>query len=173
MSSLLQHEPGMFFWEATIFIIFILLLKKVAWKPVTQKLFERHSAITEALSKAERTRAEIAALNEEMKLLRKKTIHQRDEILKEAKIACMKIMEESSIEAKKQYERIIANAAPAIEKYKQDAIREIKNKTGKMVIDITKKILERELSRDEEQEDFMMQMAHSINLSKRNNISAK
>ena len=57
-----EFSFGLFFWQLLIFIFLVLLLKKFAWKPILDTVNERESSIKDAMSKADKARNEMAAI---------------------------------------------------------------------------------------------------------------
>lgn len=72
--NILNHEQGYFFWEIIIFFIFIVLLKKAAWKPLTTYLSERRNVISDSLASIEKVRVAVDQFKKEADLLTKKKI---------------------------------------------------------------------------------------------------
>ena len=61
---------GLFFWQAIILVVLILLLVKFAWKPIMTTITEREEGIKDALLSAENAKKEMMALkSDNQKLL--------------------------------------------------------------------------------------------------------
>ena len=73
-------------------------------------------------------------------------------MLKEAKEIKDKMINDAKEEAKVQAAKIITDANASIQNQKMAALTDIKNQVGKMVIEVSEKILRRELSDKAEQE---------------------
>ncbi|MFA7421259.1 MAG: F0F1 ATP synthase subunit B, partial [Melioribacteraceae bacterium] len=54
----LDVNPGLILWTVVTFIFLLLVLKKIAWKPILNSLNERENIIKESLEKAETARKE-------------------------------------------------------------------------------------------------------------------
>ncbi len=53
---------GLFFWQAFILLILILLLVKFAWKPIMESITAREEGIKDAIASADNARKEIKNL---------------------------------------------------------------------------------------------------------------
>ena len=76
---------GLFFWQALILIVLILLLRKYAWRPVLNSLDKREQGIKDALDSAEKARLEMKNLQANNEKMKKEAREERDELLKEAR----------------------------------------------------------------------------------------
>lgn len=54
--TLLDVNPGLIFWTAITFIILLIVLKRVAWKPILTALDNREKEIADSLNKAEQAK---------------------------------------------------------------------------------------------------------------------
>src|SRR6185295_938383 len=149
--DLLTPSFGLIFWTLLAFVIVFLILKKYAWKPILKSLDERQRNITGSLETAERVKAEMAQLKSENEALLAKAREERALLLKEARETKDKIINEAKDQAKLEAGKIIADAQTAIEQQKMAAITEVKNQVGNLVIEVSEKILRRELANKGEQ----------------------
>jgi F-type H+-transporting ATPase subunit b len=67
--------------------------------------------------------------------------------------------------AKTEYDRIVAEAQLAINQQKNAALTEVKNQVGALVIEVSEKILRRELSNKSEQEKYINELAEGVKLN--------
>lgn len=150
--SLLTPDLGYFVWALVIFLVLLFVLKKFAWKPIIKMLNEREQNIAGAIAQAEKVKAEMAALQNENEALLAKAREERSQLLKEAREAKDKIINEAKDQAKTEAGKIIADAQLAINAQKMAAITDVKNEVGKLVVEVSEKILKHELSTQEKQE---------------------
>lgn len=163
--ELLTPGLGLIFWTFLAFIIVFLILKKFAWVPILSALKERETGIADAISSAEKVKLEMAALKNENEALMNKAREERGIMLKEAKIASDKMISEAKDKAKVEYEKIIADAQQAIQQQKNAALTDVKNQVGALVIEVSEKILRRELANKTEQESYIKQLAETVKLN--------
>jgi len=163
--DLLIPSFGLIIWTLLAFLIVFFILKKFAWKPILNSLQQRETSIADSLSTAERVRAEMAQLKSENEALLAKAREERGHILKEARDTKEKIINEAKEEAKIVANKIITDAQAAIEQQKMAALVDVKNQVGLMVIEVSEKILRRELSNKAEQENYVKQLANEVKLN--------
>ena len=72
---------------------------------------------------------------------------------------------EAKEKAKSEYDRIVADAQLAITQQKNAALIDVKNQVGALVVEVSEKILRRELSNKTEQESYIQQLAEGVKLN--------
>jgi len=163
--DLLTPDLGLFIWNLLAFLILFFILKKTAWKPILKSLNEREKGITDSLATAERVKAEMTQLKSENEALLAKAREERALLLKEARDTKDKIINEAKEQAKLEAGKIITDAQAAIEQQKMAAITEVKNQVGNLVIEVSEKILRRELANKSEQEKYIKELANEVKLN--------
>jgi F-type H+-transporting ATPase subunit b len=163
--QLLTPGIGLIFWTLLAFLIVFFLLKKFAWKPILDSLNLREKGIADSLSTAERVRHEMTLLKSENEALLMKAREERTLMLREAKDTKEKIINEAKEQAKLEANKIIADVQFAIEQQKMAAIIDLKNQVGNLVIEVSEKILRRELNNKQEQETYIKQRADDAKLN--------
>jgi len=164
MDLLLPHL-GLIFWTLLSFLIVFFILKKFAWKQIIDGLNERESNIANSIASAEKVKAEMAKLKSENETLLQSAREERAAMLKEAKEIKDKMINDAKEEAKVQASKIINDANAAIHQQKMAALTDIKNQVGKMVVEVSEKILRRELSDKAQQEMYISKLAEEIKLN--------
>lgn len=163
--ELLLPGLGFFFWTLLAFVIVFLILKKFAWKPIISTLNEREKTIADSIESAERVKAEMAQMKSENELLMQKAREERGLILKEAKEVKDRIIAEAKEQAKAEANKIMIDAQAAIQAQKMAALTEVKNQVGKLVVEVSEKVLRRELSDKANQENYIQQLADDVKLN--------
>ncbi|MDE3235334.1 MAG: F0F1 ATP synthase subunit B [Bacteroidota bacterium] len=163
--DLLNPGLGLLVWTLVAFVIVFLILKSFAWKPILASLKERETNIADAIASAEKVKAEMAQLKSENETLLAKAREERATILKEAKETADKMVTDAKDKAKAEYDRIVADAQAAINQQKNAALTDVKNQVGALVIEVSEKILRRELSNKAEQEGYIKQLAEAVKLN--------
>jgi F-type H+-transporting ATPase subunit b len=164
MDLLLPHL-GLIFWTLLSFLIVFFILKKFAWKQIIDGLNERESNIANSIASAEKVKAEMAQLKSDNESLLQSAREERANMLKEAKEIKDKMINDAKEEAKVQATKIINDANAAIHQQKMAALTDIKNQVGKMVVEVSEKILRRELSDKVQQEIYISKLAEDIKLN--------
>ncbi len=163
--KLLNPDPGLLIWTLLAFLIVFFILKKMAWPAIIKGLKERETNIEEAIATAERVKIEMAALKNENEALMQQAREERSVMIKEAKEQTLKMISEAKDKAKAEYDRIVADAQVAITQQKNAALTDVKNQVGALVIEVSEKILRRELSDKTEQEKYINQLAEGVKLN--------
>lgn len=163
--DLITPQFGLFFWNLIAFLIVFLILKKFAWKPILKGLNERESGIADSLATAERVKAEMTLLKSENEALLQRAREERAAMIKDAKVAADTMIAEAKDKAKGEYDRIVSEAQHAITQQKNAALIDVKNHVGSLVLEVSEKIVRRELSNKGEQEKYIQDLAASIKLN--------
>ncbi len=163
--ELLTPSLGFFFWTLVAFIIVLLLLRKFAWKPILSSLDKRESEIANSIASAERVKAEMAQLKNENENLLAKAREERAQLLKEARDTKDRIINEAKEQAKVEANKIITDAQQAINAQKMAALTEVKNQVGKLVVEVSEKVLRRELATKEAQEAHIRGLVDEVKLN--------
>jgi F-type H+-transporting ATPase subunit b len=163
--ELLQPGLGLLVWTLIAFIVVFFILKKYAWTSILSALKERETGIANAIASAEKVKIEMASLKNENEALMNQAREERAVMIKEAKFASDKMIAEAKDKAKAEYDRIIADAQQAINQQKNAALTDVKNQVGALVIEVSEKILRRELANKSEQENYIKQLAETVKLN--------
>lgn len=160
--QLLTPDFGLLIWTLLAFLVVFFLLKKFAWPSIIKGLKEREQNIASSIATAEKVKLEMAQLKSENEALLAKAREERAAMLKEAKDTKDKIINEAKEEAKAQAAKIIADAQATINQQKMAAIVDIKNQVGNLVVEVSEKVLRRELGNKTDQEGYIKQLANEV-----------
>src|ERR1700755_1227218 len=150
--QLLTPEFGLLIWTLLAFLIVFFILGKFAWPAITKGLRDRENSISDSLATAERVKAEMAQLQSENEQLLAKAREERAQLLKEARETKDRIISEAKEQPKAKANKIVAEAQAAINAQKMAALTEVKNQVGKLVIEVSEKVLRKELADKDSQE---------------------
>lgn len=156
---------GLFFWQILILVILVILLKKLAWKPILDALNTREQGIQDALESAENARKEMQNLQADNKKLIQEARIERDNMIKEAREIKDKMISEAKQEAELQGEKMIAQARTTIQSEKNAALADIKNQVAVLSVQIAEKMLREELSAKNRQEKLVEDMLDDVTLN--------
>ncbi len=163
--DLVTPNFGLIFWQLVTFLIVLFLLTKFAWKPIMNALREREASIENALSAAEKAKLEMQGLKAENEKLLAEARMERDKILKEASEAGNTLVENARNKANEEGSRMIAQAREAIENEKLAAITEVKNMAAALSVDIAERILRKELSDKQAQQELAQDYLREVTLN--------
>ena len=153
--ELVNPDIGLIFWTGVSFLLVLFILRKFAWKPITNALKERDDSIREALESAEKARKEMENLQADNEKLLKEAREERDKILKEAKETANNIIEDSKTQAREEGNKMIENARSQIESEKNAAVTELKNVVAEKSIEIAEMIVKKDLKDDQAHQELI------------------
>lgn len=163
--DLVKPDPGLFIWTVLIFLIVLFILWKFAFGPISKALHERDMGIEEALKSAERAKEEMNHLKADNERILNEAREERAIMLKEAKEAKEMIIAEAREKANAEYNRIVEDAQRQINNQRMAAIIDIKNQVGNMVLEVSEKVLRRELSDKNAQEAYTRTLVDEIKVN--------
>jgi F-type H+-transporting ATPase subunit b len=163
--DLITPGSGLIFWQLFGFLGLLFILIKFAWKPMLQALEERESSIENSLKAAEAARNEMATLKADNEKLLNEARIERDTILRKAQEASVKMIEDAKTEAGKQGAIMIENAKSVIETEKKAALAEVKNQVAMLTLEVTEKLLRKNLSDDKAQSALVDEFIKDLKLN--------
>lgn len=163
--ELLSPHLGLILWTLLAFIIVLFILGKYAWKPILKSLNDREKNISDSILSAENMRKEMEKMHSENEALLAKAREERSQMMREAKEMKDKIIQDAKEQARNETNKIVADAQSVINQQKMAAIVDLKNQVGNLVLEVSEKVLRRELSNKEEQEKYIQQLAQNIELN--------
>lgn len=163
--ELLTPGTGLIIWQLIVFVALVLLLSKLAWKPIINSLKEREGSIQSALDTAERARAEMAQLKSDNEKLLKEAREERDKMLKEAREVANRLKDEAQNDAKKAADKIISEARAAINVEKEAAMRDVRTQVAMFSLEVAEKLMKKNLASDKEQKNLVEGYINEIKLN--------
>ncbi len=147
-TSLVSVSPGLIFWTVVTFVILLLVLKKVAWKPILTALDQREAAIRESLQKAERAKDEAQKVLDENQANLAKAEEESKKIIEQSRSYAEKLKDQIIQESRQQAQKIISDASEEIERKKDSAFNELKNQIAEIAVNAAEKILKENISKE-------------------------
>ena len=163
--DLITPGTGLIFWQLFGFLGLLFILIKFAWKPMLAALDEREGSINNALKAAETARNEMANLKAANEKLLADARLERDIILKKAQDASVKMIDDAKNEAVKAGAQMIENAKAVIETEKKAALADVKAQVASLSLDITEKLLRKNLSDDKSQKELVEGFVNELKLN--------
>ena len=165
MKLIEEFSFGLFFWQAFILIVLILLLVKFAWKPIMQAITEREEGIREAIASAENARKEMQTLQADNERILAEARIERETLLKDARDIRDKIISDAKGEAEAQGQRMIEQAKEAINGEKNAAKAELKSHVSSLSLQIAETLIKQELATKEAQVELVGKLLEEVKLS--------
>jgi F-type H+-transporting ATPase subunit b len=163
--ELLLPKLGLLAWTLLAFLIVFFILRKFAWPAIIKGLKDRENIITESLATAQKVKDEMSQLKNENEILLAKAREERALMLKEARETKDKVINEAKEQAKVEANKIILDAQAAINTQKMAALTDLKNQVGKLVIEVSEKVLRRELGSKDAQEAHIKELVDELKLN--------
>ncbi len=163
--QLLTPDLGLLVWTLVAFLVVFFILKKMAWPAIIKGLNDREKNIADSIATAEKVKLEMAQLKNENEALLAQAREERAVMLKEAKDTKDKIIAQAKEEANEVKAKMIADAQASINNQKMAALVDMKNQVGNLVIEVSEKVLRRELGNKADQETFIKQLANDAKLN--------
>ena len=166
MDQLLNDfSPGLFFMQAIILLILIVLMRKFAWKPILDSLQDREEGIQNALDAAEDAKKEMQNLNADNEKLLKEARAEREVMLKEAREMKDQIVATAKQEAQTIADDMVVQAKATIASEKQAAMSELKSTVSGLALEIAEKVVRQELSNKDKQLELVEKSLAEVTLN--------
>ncbi|UOR11258.1 F0F1 ATP synthase subunit B [Halobacillus amylolyticus] len=133
------------------FIILLVLLRKFAWGPLMNMMKEREDYIANEIDTAEKSREEAARQQSEASEELKKTRQDAQSIIEDARKTAGQQERDIVESARKEAERIKISARQEIEQERDKAVQTLKDQVASMSVMIASKVIEKELSEQDQQ----------------------
>ena len=100
--SLLDVNPGLIIWTILTFLFLLIILKKVAWKPILTALDNREKEIEDSLNRAEQAKEEAQKILEENQATLSKAEEESKKIIDQSRVYGDNLKEQLMKESKDQ-----------------------------------------------------------------------
>jgi len=142
---MLDINPGLIIWTSLTFILLVLVLRMVAWKPLLQALQDRENSISDALTTAENARKDSERLLAEKKKAMAAANEETSRILKEGRDLAEQMKNEIVAKAHTQAKAELERAKEEIQREKETALTEMRGQIAEMAIAAAEKLLDESL----------------------------
>jgi F-type H+-transporting ATPase subunit b len=139
--SLLDVNPGLIVWTFITFILLLVILKKVAWKPILTALDNREKGIEDSLNRAEKAKEEAQKILDENRASLSKAEEESKKIIDQSRTYADELKEQMLKQSKEQAQKLIDDAAAEIERKKQSAFEELRNQIAEISVNAAEKIM--------------------------------
>ncbi len=161
----LTSPESLIFWTTIIFVAFLFLLRKLAWKPILGAVKSREDSINNALLSAEQAKKEMQNLQADNLKLLQEARAERDAMLKEAREIKDKMIADAREEAQNTGFKLIEQAKASIQSEKNAAMAELKNQVSSLSLEIAEKVLKEELSNKDSQAKLVDKLLGEVRLN--------
>jgi F-type H+-transporting ATPase subunit b len=156
---------GLFFWTLVIFLIFFMILKKVAWKPILNALAEREKEIESRLQAAAEAQRKMEQITTENEKMLQEALAAKEKILKEANELKSQIESQARNEARLITEKMRQDTLQEVEQIKKSLKEDIKKEVIEMSFFVAEKILSRELRNKKAHEGYVETLVSELQIN--------
>lgn len=141
----LRFDPGVGIWTIVTFVLLLVVLKKMAWKPILESLDEREKSIKQSMDQAQKLQGENARLAEEQRRILDASRTEAAGIVQTAREAAEALRRQVEQAAQSEKARILASAQQEIDTQKRAALAELRKTTADLSIQIAEKLIRQNL----------------------------
>ena len=138
--------------QAVNFVLLLIILHRLAYKPILGMLEKRADTIDKSLKQAKKIEEELQRTEEDRKKEMTKAREEYRALVAEAEETGKQKKEEMAKEAKRKTEEIITRAKEEIRNEKEKSVREARQEIADLAIEISKKIIGRNIDEEKEKE---------------------
>ena len=135
--------------QVVTFIILLVVLRFVAFKPIMRMLDERSRRIKESVEQAEAVKAQSAHAEEELKKQIETASREGQDRITRAVKAGEEVKQKAQEDAKKEAESLLTRARSEIQKERDDAISEVRREFADLTVLAAGKVIEKSLDKEE------------------------
>lgn len=136
---------GPIIWTIINFVLLLLLLGKLAWKPITQALAKREQTINDAIDQAERAKQEAEALIAENRKAMAEAEAEAQGLLRESREYADEVRAGAMEKAEADASQLIDRARAEIERSKKEALNQLRAEVASLAVGASEKILKEEI----------------------------
>ena len=148
-NPLVQPDPGLFIWTIITFLVLLFLLAKFAWKPLLTALESRQDTIRKSLDDAQKAKEELERLQRESAEIIRKAHVDAQAIVGKGRTDAERLGEELRQKAREEADGIVKNAERQIQLETRRAVQEIRREAVDISVTIASKLLERHVSKED------------------------
>jgi F-type H+-transporting ATPase subunit b len=138
--------------QIVTFIILLLILRFVAYKPLMRMLDERSKQVRESMEQAESIKEQSARAEEEVKKQLEQASREGQERIARASKAGEEVKQKAQEEAKQEAETLINRARAEIQRERDEAIGEVRREFADLTIMAAGKVIDRTLDKKDHKE---------------------
>lgn len=142
---MLDINPGLIAWTIITFLIVLVVLRAVAWKPLLTALTAREERIRTSLQHADEARQEAQGLLEENKRQLAMAEEQAQRFIKEGREMGDRLKTEIMEKANASSRQMIEQAKDEIRREKETALSQLRSEVADLAIGAAEKILDAKL----------------------------
>ena len=147
--ELMTPHGGTIFWTNVTFVALLLIMWKIAWKPILQALNERETNISESLNAADLAKQDVEKALASQQDLIAESKKEAQQIIDKSRKSAELVKDEILQKANSDAENMLANAKKEIQVSRDEAIKEIQNLAVDLSMAATQKLIGKALDKSE------------------------
>ena len=147
---MLDIDPGMIIWTWITFGIVLIILSKVALKPILSSIDNREKSIRNDIEEAQKQRDEAEALLDQHKKMMDSAEAEAQKLFKESRAQADKAREEMLVKSRQESGKLIEKARDEIEQQKESALASLKAEVADLAVGAAEKIILHNLDGDKQ-----------------------
>ncbi|MBN2411322.1 F0F1 ATP synthase subunit B [candidate division KSB1 bacterium] len=147
--ELMTPHGGTIFWTTVTFVALLLIMWKVAWKPIIQALNERETKIRESLSAADKAKQDVEQALANQQDLIAESKKEAQQIIEKSRNSAELLKDEILQKANAEAENMLVNAKKEIELSRDKAMEDIRNLAVDLSMAATQKLIGKALDKSE------------------------
>ncbi|HEU4383110.1 MAG TPA: F0F1 ATP synthase subunit B [Anaeromyxobacteraceae bacterium] len=144
-AGIMELNPGLTLWVAITFLVLIVVLAKVAWRPIVKMLDERERTIRDAIDQAKRERAEAEKLLAQQKESLAQARREAADLAKRNQQEVEGLRAELTAKARKEADDLVTTARRTIEEETRKAAAELKAQVADLAVGAATRIVKSSL----------------------------
>lgn len=161
----LRFDPGVWIWTMLCFVSLLLILRKMAWKPIIASIEERDKTIKDSLDQAAKIQEESKRISQEQSRILSEARAEAQSLLQSSRQAAEEIKRKLEQAAFEEKTRILASANTEIEASKRAAIADLRKTTADLSIRIAEKLIQGSLD-EAKQRMLVDQLINEVSAAK-------
>jgi F-type H+-transporting ATPase subunit b len=143
--DLLSPNPGVMFWTLIIFVVLLILLSRLAFKPLTAAVEAREKALEDLIKSAKSDRDEAAKLLAEQQKGLDASRADAQRVIAESRVTAEKLRNEMLEQTKQQQHELLDRARTEIDNERKRAIADLRREAVELALAGASKVIERNL----------------------------
>ena len=139
-------DLGLQLWVVATFVVMLVLLAKLAFKPIAAALEKRGAAIKASLDDAEKSRTEAKKLMEDYQKQLAEARTEAGKVIEEARLLGEKVRKEVVEKASNEASAAVQRAQEEIQRQKEKGVQEFKDTVASLSVQIASRVLEKEIN---------------------------
>lgn len=161
----LRFDPGVWIWSMIVFVTLLLILRKMAWKPIVASIEEREKTIKDSLDQAARIQAESQRITEEQNKILAQARSEANALLQSTRQAGEDLKRKLEQSANEEKARILASTTQEIEAQKRAVVADLRRTTADLSIRIAEKLIQGNLD-DAKQRQLVDKLINEVSTQK-------